>query len=143
MNTFRTQLPEGFDLPKRIARLSELAYNLWWTWQPEAARVFGRLDYDLWERLGHNPIRILREVDRSRLKQASKDSEYLALFDRVFASFDSYMEQKTTWTTQAHPELIGRPIAYFSMEVGIDPGMPTYSGGLGILAGDTLRAAAE
>ncbi len=62
MDTFRTQLPDGFNLPKRLSRLGELAYNLWWIWQPEAARVFGRLDYDLWERLGHNPIRLLREV---------------------------------------------------------------------------------
>ena len=56
MNMFRSKLPNHFDLPKRINRLGELAYNLCWTWQPEAARVFGRLDYDLWESLGHNPI---------------------------------------------------------------------------------------
>ena len=143
MNTFRTQLPDGFDLPKRIARLSELAYNLWWTWQPEAARVFGRLDYDLWERLGHNPIRLLREVGRPRLNQASKDTEYLALFDRVFASYDSYMNQKSTWTNQAHPELNGRPIAYFSMEFGLHETLPIYSGGLGVLAGDHLKEASD
>jgi len=64
MDTFRTQLPDGFDLPKRFVRLGELAYNLWWTWHPDAARVFSRLDYDLWERLGHNPIRLLREIER-------------------------------------------------------------------------------
>ena len=143
MNTFRTQLPDGFDLPKRIARLSELAYNLWWTWQPEAARVFGRLDYDLWERLGHNPIRLLREVGRPRLNQASKDTEYLVLFDRVFASYDSYMNQKSTWTNQAHPELNGRPIAYFSMEFGLHETLPIYSGGLGVLAGDHLKEASD
>jgi len=143
MNTFRTQLPNGFDLPKRIARLSELAYNLWWTWQPEAARVFGRLDYDLWERLGHNPIRLLREVGRPRLDQASKDTEYLALFDRVFASFDAYMNQEMTWTSQAHPELKSRPIAYFSMEFGLHETLPIYSGGLGVLAGDHLKEASD
>src|SRR5215475_5057111 len=64
MYTFKTKIPKPFDLPKRLARLGELAYNLWWTWQPEAARLFGRLDYDLWERLGHNPIRLLREIGR-------------------------------------------------------------------------------
>src|SRR5215208_5992809 len=84
MDTFRTQSPDGFNVPKRLGRLAELAYNLWWTWQPEAARVFGRLDYDLWERLGHNPIRLLREIDRSRLSQASRDKEYRSLYDRVF-----------------------------------------------------------
>ena len=102
MNTFRAQLPDGFNLPKRLSRLGELAYNLWWTWQPEAARVFGRLDYDLWERLGHNPIRLLRDIERPRLSQASRDPEYRALYDRVFADFDSYMNQTDTWTRQAH-----------------------------------------
>ena len=143
MNTFRTQLPDGFDLPKRLARLGELAYNLWWTWQPEAARVFGRLDYDLWERLGHNPIRLLREIGRQRLSQASKDKEYRALYDRVFTDFDSYMNQTDTWTSRTHPELTARPIAYFSMEFGLHETVPIYSGGLGVLAGDHLKEASD
>ena len=103
MNTFRTHLPDGFELPERLARLSELAYNLWWTWQPEAVRLFGRLDYDLWERLGHNPIRLLREIERPRLNQAAQDQEYLALSDRIFAEFDAYMNQTETWVSHAHP----------------------------------------
>ncbi len=56
MTTFKTRLPKLFDLPKRIERLGELAYNLWWTWQPETGHLFGKLDYEMWERLGHNPI---------------------------------------------------------------------------------------
>ncbi|RPJ21893.1 MAG: alpha-glucan family phosphorylase [Chloroflexi bacterium] len=143
MNTFRTKLPDGFDLPERLSRLSELAYNLWWTWQPEAARLFGRLDYELWERIAHNPVRFLREVGRPRLNQALKNKEYLALYDRVFANFDSYMNQKDTWTTRTHPELKGRPIAYFSMEFGLHETLPIYSGGLGVLAGDHLKEASD
>jgi starch phosphorylase len=143
MNTFRSKLPDGFYLPKRLARLSELAYNLWWTWQPEAGRLFGLLDFDLWERLGHNPIRMLREVGRPRLNQAAKDKEYLATFDKVFAQFDSYMDETNTWTSQTHPELIGRPIAYFSMEFGLHETLPIYSGGLGVLAGDHLKEASD
>ncbi|HSK87325.1 MAG TPA: alpha-glucan family phosphorylase [Anaerolineales bacterium] len=143
METFRTKLPDGFDLPKRLNRLSELAYNLWWTWEPEAARLFGRLDYDLWGRLGHNPIRLLREVDRARLKQAAQDKEYLAVFDHVFAQFDAYMNQRKTWTSQTYPELNGRPIAYFSMEFGLHETLPIYSGGLGVLAGDHLKEASD
>ena len=143
MNTFRTKLPDGFDLPERFSRLSELAYNLWWTWQPEAARLFGRLDYDLWERLGHNPIRFLREVSQARWDLAIKNREYLAVYDRVFAAFESYMNQKDTWTTQKYPELISRPIAYFSMEFGLHETLPIYSGGLGVLAGDHLKEASD
>src|SRR5215211_4155427 len=143
MNTFRTRLPDGFDLPKRLSRLGELAYNLWWTWQPDAARLFSLMDNNLWERLGHNPIRFLREVGRSRLSQVSKDKEYRDLYEAVFAGFDSYMEQTDTWTSQAHPELNGRPIAYFSMEFGLHETLPIYSGGLGVLAGDHLKEASD
>jgi starch phosphorylase len=143
MNTFRSNLPDGFNLPKRLARLGELAYNLWWTWQPDAARLFGRLDFDLWERLGHNPILMLREVGRPRLSQAAKDKEYIAAYEAVFSTFDSYMHQTDTWTNRTYPQLNGRPIAYFSMEFGLHETLPIYSGGLGVLAGDHLKEASD
>src|SRR5215208_1620731 len=143
MTNFRSKLPNGFDLPKRIARLSELAYNLWWTWQPQAARAFSHLDTDLWERLGHNPIRLLHEIGRPRLNQAAKDKEYLALYEDVFTKFDSYMNETKTWTSETHPQLNGRPIAYFSMEFGLHETLPIYSGGLGVLAGDHLKEASD
>jgi len=143
MSTFKTKLPKPFDLPRRIERLGELAYNLWWTWQPEAARLFGKLDYDLWERIGHNPIRLLREIGPARLNQAAKDAEYLALYDRIFADFDSYLGQADTWTRQTHPEFDSNPIAYFSMEFGLHETLPIYSGGLGVLAGDHLKEASD
>jgi len=75
MNTFRSKLPNHFDLPKRIDRLGELAYNLWWTWQPEAARIFGRLDYDLWESLAITDPVPARNW-RVRLNQAADEEEY-------------------------------------------------------------------
>ncbi|HUG35188.1 MAG TPA: alpha-glucan family phosphorylase [Anaerolineales bacterium] len=143
MSTFKTKLPQPFDLPKRISRLSELAFNLWWTWQPEAARLFGRIDYDLWERLGHNPIRLLRDVERSRLNQAAKDKDYLVLYDEVFAAFDSYFSDSKTWTRRTHPEFDSHSIAYFSMEFGLHETLPIYSGGLGVLAGDHLKEASD
>ena len=143
MNNFRSQLPDGFDLPKRLLRLSELAYNLWWTWHPQAGRVFSKIDSDLWERIGHNPILFLREVGRPRLSQAAKNKEYIALYDEVFADFDAYMDSTETWTSQNHPELNGRPIAYFSMEFGLHETLPIYSGGLGVLAGDHLKEASD
>ncbi len=143
MDIFRANLPQAVGLPKRLTRLSDLAYNLWWTWHPEAARAFGRLDYDSWEMLGHNPIRFLREVKRARLIQAARDNEYLAIYDRIFASFDAYMAQTELWADRAHPELTNRPIAYFSMEYGLHETLPIYSGGLGILAGDHLKEASD
>src|SRR5690349_8670225 len=143
MTTFKTRLPKLFDLPKRIERLGELAYNLWWTWQPETGHLFGILDYEMWERLGHNPIKILRQIERARLKQVVQDKDYLDLYDRVFASFDTYLNDKKTWTRQTHPEFDSRSIAYFSMEFGLHETLPIYSGGLGVLAGDHLKEASD
>jgi glycogen phosphorylase len=138
---FLTSPSQTFDLPKKLSRLGELATNLWWTWHPEAARLFGRLDYDLWERLGHNPIRLLNEIDNTRLTQASKDKEYLALYKDIFAKFDDYFK-KQSWSQKNQPEL-KKPIAYFSMEFGLHETLPIYSGGLGVLAGDHLKEASD
>ena len=143
MDIFRAQPPQASNPPKRLARLTELPYNLWWTWHPEAARLFGRLDYDLWERLNHNPIRFLKEVKRRRYTIAVKDKDYLAHYDRVFAARDAYFNEKKTWAARNHPELTNRPIAYFSMEFGLHEELPIYSGGLGVLAGDHLKEASD
>lgn len=132
---------QTFDLPKRIERLGELALNLWWSWNPAAARLFGRLDYDLWERLNHNPIRLLHEAGRDRLNQTAKDKEYLDYYDSLFKTFDDYFKRET-WSQKSHPEL-KNPIAYFSMEYGLHETLPIYSGGLGVLSGDHLKEASD
>ena len=62
MPTFRAKTPNHFDLPRRINRLGELAYNLWWTWNPNAQRLFNRIDNALWERLNHNPLLFLQQI---------------------------------------------------------------------------------
>ncbi len=143
MVSFHSKIPNHFDLPRRINRLGELAYNLWWTWQPEAQRLFARMDYDLWERLSHNPIRLLRELERSILNVAAQDKDYLERYDRVFKAYDEYLKKKDTWSQLAHPELTNQPIAYFSMEYGLHETLPIYSGGLGVLAGDHLKEASD
>ncbi|HEX8991466.1 MAG TPA: alpha-glucan family phosphorylase [Anaerolineales bacterium] len=143
MDMFRAEPPQTFNLPKRLARLNELPYNLWWTWHPEAARSLGRLDYDLWESLDHNPIRFLREIKRRRLSLAVKDKQYLAIYNRLFEDYDAYFSEKRTWAERNHPELTNRPIAYFSMEYGLHETLPIYSGGLGVLAGDHLKEASD
>lgn len=143
MNRFHTRIPNHFDLPRRVNRLGELAYNYWWTWQPNAMRLFSRLDNDLWERLSHNPILLLRAVERARINESAQNNEYLAHYDRVFAEFDAYMAEAATWSDETHPELRNSPIAYFSMEFGLHETLPIYSGGLGVLAGDHLKEASD
>src|SRR5512139_167830 len=97
MDAFHSKLPNHFDLPRRIKRLGELAYNLCWIWQPDAQRLFSRIDIDLWERLSHNPIRLLRELGRSTLNEAAQDKAYLELYDRVFKAFDEYLVCRECW----------------------------------------------
>jgi starch phosphorylase len=143
MTQFHTRIPNHFDLPRRINRLGELAYNFWWTWQPNAMRLFSRIDNDMWERLSHNPILLLRQVERALINEVAQDNEYLALYDRVFSEFDEYLEESSTWSGQAHPELRNNPIAYFSMEFGLHETLPIYSGGLGVLSGDHLKEASD
>ena len=143
MQQFRSILPPRTRLPERIVRLHELSYNLWWTWQPEAARLFGRLDYDLWERLGHNPIKFLRELDPRRLENAAAEGDYLAQYDFVLAAFDLSQQPLEGAAQVRYPELLNRPIAYFSMEYGLHETLPLYSGGLGVLAADHLKEASD
>jgi len=96
MTPFRATPPNHFSLPRRVTRLGELAYNLWWTWNPDAQRLFSHIDTDLWERVYHNPVRFLREVARARINSITFDRYYLELYDRVFRAFDKYMEADNT-----------------------------------------------
>jgi hypothetical protein len=142
MPAYRTKLPNHFDLPRRINRLSELSYNLWWVWNPMAQRLFNRIDNNLWERVNHNPIRWLREIARPVLNAAAQDPMYLERYDRVFADFDAYLSRKDTWFGTAYPKQQNQ-IAYFSMEFGLHETMPIYSGGLGVLSGDHLKETSD
>ena len=143
MPNFLTKLPNHFDLPRRINRLGELAYNLWWTWNPHAQRLFYRIDYALWERLNHNPLLFLASVGRFEINAAAQDPVYLELYDRVFTSFDEYLKNADTWTARTYKSLSKQTIAYFSMEYGLHEILPIYSGGLGVLAGDHMKQASD
>jgi starch phosphorylase len=141
MPKFRTKIPNHFDLPRRINRLGELAYNLWWTWNPSAHRLFYRIDFSLWERLNHNPLAFLDAVARTELNAAAQNPIYLETYDRVFADFDAYMNAKETWFSRKYKDNRSQQSAYFSMEYGLHESLPIYSGGMGILAGDFLKEA--
>lgn len=133
----------SFSLPKPISRLGELAYNLWWSWHPDAPDVFRWIDDVLWRRVTHNPVKFLQLVSRSRINAAIQDSGYMALYQHVLAEFNRYMEADDTWMQRTHPGLINRPIAYFSTEFGLHESIPVYAGGLGVLSGDHLREASD
>ncbi len=131
------------DLPPRIGRLAELAYNLWWSWTPDARELFAAIDRTRWEMTQHNPVRLLREVPRERLQALVHDPLFLRRHDAVFLAFDTAMTTAVTWCAQAAAELREAPVAYFSAEFGIHSSLPIYSGGLGILAGDHCKEASD
>ncbi|HJS28960.1 MAG TPA: alpha-glucan family phosphorylase [Anaerolineales bacterium] len=143
MQKFRSVIPNHFTLPKRISRLGDLAYNLWWTWNPEAQRLFDRIDRDLWEQAYHNPVQFLKQVPRARLNSVSQDLYFLKSYDRVFQTYDDYLTSQDTWYAQHYPDLSERQIAYFSMEFGLHETLPLYAGGLGVLSGDHLKEASD
>ncbi len=143
MPKFRAKIPNHFDLPRRINRLGELAYNLWWTWNPSGQRLFYRIDYALWERLNHNPLLFLRSVGRTEVNAAALNPIYLEIYDRVFANFDAYMNARETWSTQTYEKRSSQQSAYFSMEFGLHETLPIYSGGMGMLAGDYLKESSD
>ena len=143
MDNFRTIIPNQFTLPRRINRLGELAYNLWWTWNPDAQRLFDRIDSVLWEKTNHNAVRFLQLVDKARLKSVTTDRYSLDYYDRIMRAFDAYMKAGNTWYAQAHSEHTSLPIAYFSTEFGLHETMPIYAGGLGVLSGDHLKGASD
>src|SRR2546428_2354225 len=132
-------------MPSRISRLYELAYNLWWSWHPEARALYSTLDYDLWEQVGHNPVRFLSEVEPMVLEKAANDSEYLHRYDSIISAFDRYMHPRPeeTWFSRTYPEFTDKTIAYFSAEFGLHEALPIYSGGLGILSGDHCKEASD
>ncbi len=131
-------------MPSRISRLYELAYNLWWSWHPEALALYKELDPILWEEAGHNPVRFLTEVEPEHLQQAANNATYLEHYDSVLKDFDHYMHPRTeTWFSQNYPELVNDTIAYFSAEFGLHEALPIYSGGLGILSGDHCKEASD
>ena len=123
--------------------MHELAYNLWWSWNAEAQRLYQTIDAELWQRGQHNPVRLLREAAPERLQALAEDHAFLEQYDQVMATFDAYMKAEQTWFKQAHPELLDQTIAYFSMEFGLHESLPIYSGGLGILSGDHCKEASD
>jgi starch phosphorylase len=130
-------------IPERIARLRDLAYNLWWTWHPEAQDLYRHIDADLWEEDYHNPVDFLRDVRQRKLEEAAANPEYLAEYDRVMAAFDRYMAAEDTWYRRTFGNANEVTIAYFSAEFGLHESLPIYSGGLGVLAGDHVKEASD
>ena len=132
------------SLPAALERLVDLAYNLRWAWNHDTIELFRRLDSDLWEACGHNPVRMLGAVEQVKLEIAAADDAYLAHLDRVAQNFARYMAGEPHWFRRCHAKKDDCPlIAYFSAEFGLTECLSIFAGGLGILAGDHLKSASD
>jgi starch phosphorylase len=124
--------------------LRDLAYNLRWTWDHETIALFRRLDRDLWEQTGSNPIWMLGLISQDVLQAVSEDEAFMAHLDRVCAQADAYMAPDARTWYRRHYGTFDKPfVAYFSMEYGLTECLRNYSGGLGVLSGDHLKSASD
>ncbi|KRB77312.1 glycogen phosphorylase [Nocardioides sp. Root190] len=133
-------------LPDALSALGELAANLRWSWHPPTQELFAEIDPDLWQGVGHDPLRLLGEVPAQRWAELAADEAYVARVAAVRADLTTYLtgERWFQRASAANPDATWpTSIAYFSPEYGITAVLPQYSGGLGILAGDHLKAASD
>ena len=130
-------------LPGTLEPLREMTFNLWWTWEPSARRLFRHLDPELWDRTNHNPVRMLQLSRQARLEEVSQDKTFLRELKQVYDAFKQYLERQDTYGKTGAGAAIKKPVAYFSAEFGFHESIPNYSGGLGILAGDHCKSASD
>jgi len=130
------------NIPSRLARLDELANNLWYSWDRQTRRLFSLLHKGLWDATGNNPKGFLKRVDEARLVEAADDPVFLSNLNRVLSAYDTYHDEPlrrngSEWLRNTDK------VAYFCAEYGFHESFPIYSGGLGILAGDHCKAASD
>src|SRR3954471_13095050 len=130
-------------LPAALEPLREVSFNLWWTWEPSARRLFRHLDHALWDRTNHNPVRMLQLSRQARLEELAQDKTFLRELKQVHDSFRQYCERPDTYGKTGAGKEMQKPVAYFSAEFGFHESVPNYSGGLGILAGDYCKSASD
>src|SRR5450432_2503444 len=123
------------SLPASLSRMTELAYNIVWSWEPIIRALFRRLDPVLWRSSGYNPVVLLGRVSQATLDRAVADPRYLSLYKQACEAYDTQVKTKE--------ESGDTLIAYFSAEYGMTECLPIYSGGLGMLSGDHLKSASD
>ncbi|HXN09914.1 MAG TPA: alpha-glucan family phosphorylase, partial [Steroidobacteraceae bacterium] len=123
-------------IPASLARLPELAGNLFFSWHRPTRALFEDLDPELWSQTSGNPRLLLRCVNQAHLERAAADPAYQERYRQVTGTFDAYLAAPASQDDEPL-------IAYFCAEYGFHESFPIYSGGLGILAGDHCKAASD
>jgi len=130
------------SVPERIARLDELADDLYYSWLGEMRQLYASLDRDLWNQCGHNPKLLLRRISQDRLDQAARDPIFLQRYSSAVSAYDTYHREDAAGPSE-HGLSDTDLVVYFCAEFGFHESLPIYSGGLGILAGDHCKAASD
>ena len=128
-------------LPENLEGLLDLGYNYWWNWNRRATKLWEKINPEHWREY-KNPIKLLLDTPEERLKELSKDDDFINLYELVIDQFRHYMESESTWFSTNWPKW-EEPVIYLCMEYGISKSLPIYSGGLGILAGDHVKTASD
>lgn len=123
------------SIPEKLTPLKELSRNLWWAWNTDARELFAKIDEEIWEESAHNPIVLLEQVSYKRFLELENDEAFVSEMQAAYANFTDYLKERE--------QRLGPKIAYFSMEYGLHDSLNIFSGGLGILAGDYLKAASD
>ncbi|WP_116111251.1 alpha-glucan family phosphorylase [Amycolatopsis ruanii] len=130
------------SLPEPLAGLRALATNLRWTWHPPTRDLFASMDDDLFRRV-RDPLRMLTAVPPARLEELAGDEDFLTRVRAMSEDLERYLTEDRWYQQRPQGEQSPDAIAYFSMEFGVHEALPNYSGGLGVLAGDHLKAASD
>ncbi len=130
------------QIDRLIGELRKLAYNLWWSWNPDAQQLFHELSPFFWEHSNHNPVEVMNWISGTELRGKLQGRDFFDRVSEVCTRFHLYMTNKDTWARK-HAPSIKSPIAYFSAEFGLHECLRIYSGGLGILAGDHAKSASN
>ncbi|MFA4969135.1 MAG: alpha-glucan family phosphorylase [Sulfuritalea sp.] len=139
----RYQLEVNPEIPPRLARLDELANNLWYSWDRPTRSLFARLSTGLWRAVHYSPKAFLKRVDQKKINEAGEDSVFLGTMNRVLSAYDSYLAEPRLELPGKPPLQASDLVAYFCAEFGFHESLPIYSGGLGILAGDHCKGASD
>ena len=129
------------DLDATLKSLNELAMNLRWSWDRSADELWGQMDRELWE-LTQNPLVILQTVSQEKLQEVAADPKFCQRLDEIVKGMRDSMDHPA-WFQNAHPDAPLKLVAYFSMEYMLTEALPIYSGGLGNVAGDQLKAVGD
>jgi len=129
------------DLIPLVEKVADLATDLRWTWSHAGDEVWQAMDSQLWEQ-SENPFVVLQNLTRERLEELNRDAQFKRHLDDLTDTRNSYCD-RCGWYGETHADSAMKGVAYFSMEFGLGKALPLYAGGLGVLAGDYLKAASD